>query len=328
MSIGTHNEECKASPGRNGRHLARGYERVVNPEISSTERFVDRLSRNSTLDPLANALQPAVRSALDGTGPLAPLKDILHGTPLNHPLHPALTDIPIGAWSLVALFDAAEVFGREEFRPAADLAIGVGLGGAVLAVATGLAEWSDTAGEPKRLGTWHALLNTLGAGAYVVSLMLRAKRHRGAGIATGFIGYGIVALAGYLGGELAFNFHIGAKHQAPPIFPPSEFTAVLADEELLAGSHQRVEFAGIPVLLSRDARGELQAISAVCSHRGGPLEQGKFADGCVRCPWHGGRFRLADGAVVEGPPVFPLAHFETRVRDGRIEVRPLVGASA
>ncbi|MDQ2908294.1 MAG: Rieske 2Fe-2S domain-containing protein [Candidatus Eremiobacteraeota bacterium] len=295
----------------------------MNPEISSTDRFVDRLSRNVTLDPLADLVQPAVRSALDGTGPLAPLKDVLHGTPLNHPLHPALTDIPIGAWSLAAIFDAAEIVGRAEFRPAADLAIGVGLGGALLAVATGLAEWSDTIGEPKRLGTWHALLNTLGASAYIASLTLRAQRKRGAAIATAFGGYGIVAFAAYLGGELAFGLHIGAKHAAPPIFPPSDFKSVLADAELPPDSHRRIDFSGIPILISRDAGGVLHAVSAVCTHRGGPLEEGEFADGYVRCPWHGGRFKLADGAVVEGPPVFPLAHLETRVRTGHIEVRPI-----
>ncbi len=299
----------------------RGYEAGVNPEISSTDRLVDRLGRNPVLDPLADAIQPALRSALDATGPLAPLKDILHGTPLNHPLHPALTDIPVGAWSLAAIFDCLELVGRREYRAAADLSIGVGLAGAVAAVATGLAEWSDTAGEPKRLGTWHALLNTLGASAYAASLVLRARGKRGTGIATACAGYAIVGTAGYLGGELAFGLHIGAKHAAAPIVPPSDFTAVLADSELPLGSHKRVDFGGIPVLLSRGAAGAVHAVAAVCTHRGGPLDEGEVADGCVRCPWHGGRFSLADGSVVEGPPVFPLARFEPRVRDGQIELR-------
>ncbi len=293
----------------------------MNPETSSSDRLVDRLGRNPVLDPFADAIQPGLRAALDATGPLAPLKDMLHGTPLNHPLHPALTDIPVGAWSLAAIFDCLELLGRREYQAAADLSIGIGLAGAAAAVATGLAEWSDTAGEPKRLGMWHALLNTLGASAYVTSLALRAKGGRGIGIATAFAGYAVVGMAGYLGGELAFGLHIGAKHSAAPIFPPREFTNVLADAELPLGSHKRVDLAGIPVLLSRGAAGAVHAVAAVCTHRGGPLDEGEVADGCVRCPWHGGRFSLADGSVVEGPPVFPLARFETRVRDGQIELR-------
>lgn len=298
-----------------------GYGEKVNPEVSSSERLVDRLGRTTIVDPLADAIQPALRSALDGTGPLAPLKDVLHGTPLNHPLHPALTDIPVGAWSLAAVFDCLELLGRREYQAAADLSIGVGLAGAIAAVATGLAEWSDTMGEPKRLGTWHALLNTLGAGAYVSSLVLRSRGRRGVAIATALGGYALVGMAGYLGGELAFGLHVGAKHVAPPLFPPSDFTPVLADAELPLGSHKRVDLGGIPVLLSRGASGAVHAVAAVCTHRGGPLDEGEFADGCVRCPWHGGRFSLADGRVIEGPPVFPLARFETRLHDGQIELR-------
>jgi nitrite reductase/ring-hydroxylating ferredoxin subunit len=60
----------------------------------------------------------------------------------------------------------------------------------------------------------------------------------------------------------------------------------------------------------------------VCTHRGAPLADGKIEDGCVRCPWHGSRFDLADGAVVEGPATFPLAHFETKRSKGGIAVRP------
>jgi len=75
------------------------------------------------------------------------------------------------------------------------------------------------------------------------------------------------------------------------------------------------------VLLSR-ADGKLRAVSGVCTHRGAPLAQGTVEDGCVRCPWHGSRFSLATGAVVEGPATFPLAHFETKRTKGGIAVRP------
>ena len=41
----------------------------------------------------------------------------------------------------------------------------------------------------------------------------------------------------------------------------------------------------------------------------------------IRCPWHGSRFCLTDGRVLDGPAVFPERVFEVRVRDGRVEVR-------
>jgi nitrite reductase/ring-hydroxylating ferredoxin subunit len=74
------------------------------------------------------------------------------------------------------------------------------------------------------------------------------------------------------------------------------------------------------VLLYRDGTG-LHALWASCTHQGGPLGEGEFADGCVRCPWHGSTFRLADGKVVRGPAASSQPVFETRVMDGKVEVR-------
>ncbi len=294
----------------------------MNPEISSTDRIVDRVSRSTVLDPLADALQPAVRRSLDGDGAWAPLKSLLHGTPLGHLLHPALTDVPIGAWTMAAVFDGLSFAGISEFDRASDVAIVTGIAGAVLAAATGLAEWADTKDEPKRLGMAHASLNTAALMAYAGSLALRAAHRRRAAIGAAYAGFVIVGLSAYLGGELSYNHQIGVKHTARPIEPSDDFEAVLDLSQLAGTTPQRVDYRGIPVLLSRDERHDISAVAATCTHRGGPLEEGTFADGCVKCPWHGGVFSLADGAVREGPPVYPLARFEVRVRNERIELRP------
>ena len=294
----------------------------MNPEISSTDRLVDRIARNAAFDPLADAVQPTLRKALEGTGAVAPLKDILHGKQLGHSLHMAVTDLPVGAWTLALLFDGLEITGRKEFARAADLAIGFGMLGGVVAIATGLAEWCDTAGGPKRVGTAHAISNTIGFSAYAVSLGLRYSGRRRAGIACAMFGYAAASFAAYLGGELSTGLHLGIKHNVTPIFPPKDFTAVLAESELFGHKAKRADLGGIPILLSRDARGEIHAISAVCTHRGAPLETGTFDDECVTCPWHGARFTLADGHVQEGPATFSLARFATRVVKGQIEVRP------
>ena len=58
---------------------------------------------------------------------------------------------------------------------------------------------------------------------------------------------------------------------------------------------------------------------------GGPLSEGELKDGSVVCPWHGSRFCLADGSVLDGPATIPQPRYETRVRNGQIEVRA-VGA--
>jgi len=53
--------------------------------------------------------------------------------------------------------------------------------GGVVAIATGLAEWCDTTGEPKRFGAAHAVLNSIGFSTYAVALSLRVGCRRRVG---------------------------------------------------------------------------------------------------------------------------------------------------
>ncbi len=292
----------------------------MNSEVTANDRLVDRIARSTTLDPLADALAPGLRRTFDSTGPIGPLSSILHGTPFGHPLHPPVTDIPIGAWSLAAIFDAFEAFGNTDFARASDLAIGVGVAGGVVAIASGTAEWSDTVDDPRRLGMAHALFNTVAFSCYVASLVLRGRGNRAAGLATAFVGYAVTSFSAYLGGELSCGMRLGTKHTAYPNVPPNDFAPALPVTEL-KDKPVRVEVGGIAMLLSRDEGGRISAISAICTHRGAPLEQGEFADGYVTCPWHHARFLLATGDVARGPATFPLARFETRVNGDVIEVR-------
>ena len=60
----------------------------------------------------------------------------------------------------------------------------------------------------------------------------------------------------------------------------------------------------------------------MCAHAGGPLDKGTLVDGCVECPWHGSRFRLADGHVARGPAVYDQPVFEVRAKEeGGLEAR-------
>ena len=74
-------------------------------------------------------------------------------------------------------------------------------------------------------------------------------------------------------------------------------------------------------ILITKRNGQIFALANTCSHRGGPLNEGDFEEGTVTCPWHGSCFDLATGDVLGGPTAFPQPRFDTRVRDGRIEVK-------
>jgi nitrite reductase/ring-hydroxylating ferredoxin subunit len=133
----------------------------------------------------------------------------------------------------------------------------------------------------------------------------------------------VTVAAAYLGGDLVYRRRIGVDH-APSVDdgwrPPREWKDVAAESKIAEGRSHQVEVAGQPVLLVRHA-GRVRALAATCSHLGGPLADGKLEHGTVVCPWHGSRFSLEDGRVIDGPATFPQPCLEARIRDGRIEVR-------
>jgi nitrite reductase/ring-hydroxylating ferredoxin subunit len=295
-----------------------GYESfMLNPEIAANRRPIDRLSRNTCLAAIADRVQPIV-ARLVGNAP-ALIRNIVHGTVLGHPLHPAITDIPTGAWTVTAVLDAIELAGGPAIS-GSDSALIIGLAGGLGAIVTGYADWSDTMEGPRNLGMAHAVLNGTGFTMYLASMALRRGERRRAGLFAGLIGYGFVAAGAYIGGEIAFEQQIGPKHTAEPLAPPNDFTPVLPAAALAANKPLRADFGGIPILLSRTVDG-VAAISAVCTHRGAPLDEGTFAAGCIRCPWHGSTFALADGSIRMGPASFPQPRFDARINGDQIEVR-------
>lgn len=47
--------------------------------------------------------------------------------------------------------------------------------------------------------------------------------------------------------------------------------------------------------------GKFYAISKKCTHAGGPLDEGPLDGFIVTCPWHGSKFDIRTGKVVNGP---------------------------
>lgn len=278
-----------------------------------TEELVRRVERWKALDvvgrPLAAAVGRVVRPA--------PVRSLLSGTPLGHPAHPLLTDLPIGAWTMAAVLDVA---GGRAAEPAADLLVATGLAAAVPTVVTGLNDWSDTQGAARRVGQVHAAANNVGAVLYAASYVNRRRGRRRAGTVLGLAGLGAVTAGGFLGGHLSYALGVNVNRTAWRA-GPRQWTDVLDAADLPADGHRLVRAGDVSLLLVRDAEDGLYAVDSVCSHLGGPLEEGTIDRGCVTCPWHGSTFRLADGSVVRGPASMPQPAYEARTLAGRIQVR-------
>jgi nitrite reductase/ring-hydroxylating ferredoxin subunit/uncharacterized membrane protein len=277
-------------------------------------KLVRRIEGITALDKVA---QPIVALVGKSVQPRV-VRNVLSGTYLGHPAHPMLTDLPIGAWSMSALLD---LVGGAKSERAADLLVGVGVLGAIPTAATGLNDWSDTIGGEQRIGVVHASANVVALSLYTASLLARRSGRRGTGKVLGLAGFGVMTVGAYLGGHLSFAKAVNVNHTALE-HRPHEWTTVLAEAELLEGELRNVAFGEASVLLVRDD-GQVHALANTCSHAGGPLNEGELADGCVICPWHGSMFRLTDGHIVRGPASVPQPAYQTRVRDGKIEVRSL-----
>ena len=246
--------------------------------------------------------------------------ELMHGGRwLGHPLHPALSDLPIGLWTGAMVLDAVD---RSPPRRGIDAAGTLGAAGLLAAGAaalTGLTDWTVSDGEDRRVGLFHGLLNTAAVGLQAASLGTRMAGHRGVARALGAAGLTVTVGAAYLGGHLVFarGVMVSRVAWAPG---PRRWTRALAEAEVPEDSPAVAEVEGRPVLLYRHD-GTLYALDNVCSHAGGLLSRGTIAGLTVTCPLHGSRFGIADGCVGRGPASQPQPVLRTRIRNGWIEVR-------
>lgn len=281
-----------------------------------SRRLVESMS---WLDDVAEAVQPKVREAVGAGGTTA--RNVLDGTPLEAPLHPMVTDVPMGAWTAAVVFDGLDLAGGRGMRSAADASVAVGIVGAVAAAVTGLSDWRHLSGGSRRMGLAHGLLNAAGLALCVLSFLLRATGRRSAGRWTFLAGFSLAGTAAHLGGELSYDYGLRVNRNTFQQVGPDEFIPVLEESELPRDGMVQVEAGGAEILLGRSGDGRICALSSVCGHFGGPLADGEREGDTVVCPLHGSRFDLCTGAVIDGPATFPQSRYETRVRDGKIEIR-------
>jgi 3-phenylpropionate/trans-cinnamate dioxygenase ferredoxin subunit len=69
-----------------------------------------------------------------------------------------------------------------------------------------------------------------------------------------------------------------------------------------------------------NVNGEFYCIADVCSHDGGPLEDGELEGFEIVCPRHGARFDVRNGKVLALPATRPIPYYAVKVENGDIFV--------
>ena len=281
--------------------------------------ILDRVADAAALDKVIDPARRAVQAALP-----QPVKNLLHGTWLGHPVHPVLVHVPVGTWVSAGLLDLVPTL-----RPAATMLIGTGVAAAVPAAVSGAADWSEQGIGVRRLGLLHAAGNTVALGLYVGSLVARARGRGGLGRVLSYAGLGIASGSAAIGGHMSYAQSSGASHAATAARAMSSDWIDLGPLDDLPEGRPALRTGkggSVDVPLAVVRRGaRVDAFVGACTHLGGPLGEGTLEEvrgrTCVVCPWHGSAFDLDDGQPRRGPAANAQEKLEVRLEAGRVQAR-------
>lgn len=267
---------------------------------------------------------------------MAALKEVLEGKPLRSPLHPALVHLPIALLPLSVIFDIASYLVDRPDLPlvrAAFLTLCLGLVTAVLAAVFGFVDFTEIRDDhpAKKTAMAHMVLNLVAVGVFAASAGLRfstvhVARTPAAPFVLSLIGLVVLSYSGYLGGILVYDDGIAVgrhrRHTRTPentikVSAKADPVAIANERDLANGETLRVQIDGVVAAVVR-LNGTVYAFQEFCTHRYGPLSEGKFQGCDVVCPWHGSKFDVRTGKVSAGPAKVDLRTFRTEVRDGKI----------
>ena len=153
------------------------------------------------------------------------------------PLHPPLTDIPVGAYLLAAAFDVISAVGHDQewardfYRAATFVLIG-GAAVSVLAALTGFWDWlrsTEPGTQARRTANAHALTMVTVTVLVLAGIAVRALAFwdepstPGLALALTLAAAGLTALGGTIGGSLAFDYGFNVETAGDhPVWHQSE----------------------------------------------------------------------------------------------------------
>ncbi len=136
-------------------------------------------------------------------------------TVAGHPVHPILVTFPIGCFVAAVVCDVISIFtGPVFWAPMSTWLLLFGVLGSLLAALFGLVDYltAPMSSAAKSLAGWHMTLNVGMIAAFGLACAVRFHDHTSAaGYALTGIGVLLLAIAGFLGGDVAHRHLVGSS---------------------------------------------------------------------------------------------------------------------
>jgi uncharacterized membrane protein len=136
----------------------------------------------------------------------------------GHPIHPILVAFPVGLWTTSLAMDIWFYFQvNVTWLVISKFLIAAGCIGALAAAVPGIIDWlANKEQQIKKVANWHARLNIIALVLFIINLYFRTQaggRLVGYRLIVPFllsvVGVGLIAISGWLGGELVFRYGVG-----------------------------------------------------------------------------------------------------------------------
>ena len=93
-----------------------------------------------------------------------------------------------------------------------------------------------------------------------------------------------------------------------------DFVKVAEAKDIGPSSMKAVDVAGEKVCIA-NIEGNYYAFGNVCTHMGGPLNEGTLEGFEVECPWHGSKFDVRTGQPTKPPARVAVSSYEVKIAD-------------
>jgi nitrite reductase/ring-hydroxylating ferredoxin subunit/uncharacterized membrane protein len=240
--------------------------------------------------------------------PIRPIQNFLNGTWLGHPIHAVVTDVAVGALTVSIITD---LIGQPLV---ADVSMLLGVLAMIASAVTGAADFAEVDGNARYRATVHLTIMVVTLVLYVVSLVIRNGQpaDRLFPIVLAVIAYLLLSLGAAIGGDLVYLIGTHVNRNAWRGAGAKWIRVDLGGlPDIPEGGPTKVK-VGINDLAVIRNGDQILAVHAVCAHAGGPLPEGTIVGDSIECPWHGSRFRMADGHVTRGPSMYDQPAYDVR----------------